>query len=171
MAELDTAMRQWLSDTLNVPLAASGSGASQPAAEPEPDNSFSARWTKALERWQSAIETVDGQIATLQSALRSHENPALKAIGDSGLNALTGNHKVPLMAALMDVTRAAGTPGQAAACAKAEKLALAFALHITSDPRIAAADTNPLGVAVAISATLAPALAQLETTLADGQNS
>ena len=81
MAKLDTATRRWVRDTLNVPLAAAGSSASHTDSALEPDNSFPASSTKAFDQWQSAIEAVDGQISTLQSALRSSETPVLKCIG------------------------------------------------------------------------------------------
>ena len=92
----------------------------------------------------------------------------MKAIGDAGLNAVTGNHKVKLMAALIGVGQASDTTRQAA-CKKAEQLALEFGLHLASDPRVAACDKNPLGIAVSISKTLGPALARLEIVLGQGQ--
>ena len=60
------------------------------------------------------------------------------------MNAVTNNHKVPLMAALMEVG-----PGTAESLAKSGPKALAavqaFKKHIESDARVAACDQKSLG--------------------------
>ncbi len=152
--------RDWLVSVLGASLPLPGAGGRDEAVE--------LRWRNALAGWQSAIEAVDGQIAALQGALRSQDDPALKGIAESGLNAVTGDFKVPLMAALEDVRRASGS-GRRAACAKAQKLAVAFGKHIAGDPRVAACNANPFGVPVSIVGTLGPALDALELALSDAE--
>jgi hypothetical protein len=166
MAERTPKTDQWIERVLGCQPTPSESDAAGQA----PKDAFTARWASAYADWQSAMETVDGQIAALQSALRNDDNPQLHKIAETGLNAVTGNHKVPLMAALMDVDRAAA-PARAAACAKAQQLALDFGLHISTDPRIAACDKNPFAVPVSVGATLGPALARLDTALEAGKSS
>ena len=161
MAERTAKTDQWI----KASWAASLPGRIRRRGRPgRAESAFTAHWASAFADWQTAIETVDGQIAALQSALRNDDNPQLHKIAETGLNAVTGNHKVPLMAALMDVDRAAA-PARAAACAKAQQLALDFGLHISTDPRIAACDKNPFAVPVSVGATLGPALARLDTAL------
>jgi hypothetical protein len=139
-------------------LDGAGTGATGPKADP-------ARWATARTAWQDAIETVDSQISALQRALRETTDEELEEIAQYGMNAVTNNHKVPLMAALMEVG-----PGTAESLAKSGPKALAavqaFKKHIESDARVAACDQNPLGVAVSIRSTLSPALAGLEAALA-----
>jgi hypothetical protein len=117
---------------------------------------------KALAGWQAALERLDHQIAALQSVLRDAPDDDLQRIAEFGLNAMTMNHKVRLQAALID--------GGAAPDQRIAKLALtatdAFAAHLRDDPRIAACDSNPFGVAMSIQATLLPALGTLHTALA-----
>jgi len=159
-----TAKDEWVARVLGVHGAAGGAPTINGVAE----DKFLVQWDAARASWQSAIETVDGQIAALQSALRKEDTPDLRAIADSGLNAVTGDHKVKLMAALMDISNASGK-ARAAACAKAQQIALDFGLHLSSDPRVAACDKNPFAVPVSVVATLGPALARLETVLEAGK--
>ena len=65
------------------------------------------KWTAAKTHWQDAIETVDRQVAALQKELLKTGDGDLKEIAEFGLNGVTGNHKVPLMAAIRDVDGAA----------------------------------------------------------------
>ena len=108
----------------------------------------------ASDAWRAAIEAVEAQIGTLQGALRASEDESLKKIADFGLNAVTGNHKVRLMAALNDV-QAGGDHGKLA------KIASSFRTFLEKDSRVAACDTNPFGVTVTIRATLVPVLEQM----------
>jgi hypothetical protein len=141
-----------LSEVLDAGPVATG-----PKADPE-------RWTAARAAWQDAIEAVDSQISALQRALRETGDEELEEIAQYGLNAVTNNHKVPVMAAVMEIGS-----GSAESLAKSGPKALAavqaFKKHIESDQRVAACDQNPLGAAVAIRATLGPALAKLEAAL------
>jgi hypothetical protein len=124
-----------------------------------------ARWRAARETWSQASATVDGQISSLQSVLRASGTQTLVEIADAGLNGVTGNHKVRLMAMLTELGD--GTPdAMAKAGPKARKLLEEFAGHIASDPRVAACDNNPFGVTVSIRATIGPALQGLQAALA-----
>ena len=85
-------------------------------------------------------------------------------IAQFGMNGLTGNHKVRVIAGL----GALGT-GDADATKKASTRLLAtigsFRNHLDSDERIEVCDDNPLGVAVSIRATFGGALAEIEAKL------
>lgn len=113
----------------------------------------------ALAAWRDALAKVDGQISELQKVLRASPDDELHEIAEFGLNAMTGNHKIKLQAALME---AATGSGKAAA---AGRLAESFAAHIATDKRIAACDANPFGVSLSIRATLGPALGALQKAL------
>jgi hypothetical protein len=116
-------------------------------------------WPAARAAWQEASDTVDGQIAALQAALRATDDADLHDIAEFGLNAVTANHKVPLMAAIREVDT--GGPRD-----KLAKLVEAFSTHIATDERVEACDENHLGVPVSIRATLGPALATMRAALA-----
>jgi hypothetical protein len=141
---------------------ASAAAASNPAAS----NSLLATWRGLLTDWRSALEQLDGQIAELQKALRRQKQPELDKIAEFGLNAVTGNHKVRLMAALHEV-------GSNDIAKLAERhVALrqqfqAFLAHIETDRKVAACDSNPFGVHVAIQDTLTPALSAIISYLSE----
>lgn len=153
---LDPTRTEWVARVLGVRIGGGGDTSS--------DNGFQAEWTKAFEAFRDAIEEVDGQMATLGSACRSSGNAMLESIADLGLPAVTGNHKTPLMAACMDVSRASGDK-VAAAAANARKAIGEFAKHIAGSPLVAACDKNPFGVSVSIRGTLGPALQTLNAAL------
>ena len=144
------AKRAWVLRVLGVALADD--------ASPPGD------WAAIRLTWQTASATVDGQIAALQAALRADGDETLKQIAEFGVNGLTGNFKVPLMAALAEVGS-----GDPAAIAKAGPKTLgiiqAFRTHLSTDEKVEVCDENPFGVPVAIRATLGAALAQMEATL------
>ena len=122
------------------------------------------RWKAARAVWETAMETVDGQIGALQQVLRGSGDEELEEIAEYGLNAVTAGHKVPLMAAMMEI--GAGSPESLARSGpKALAMVQAFRAHIDGDERVAACDENP-EVPVSIRATLGPALAGLEAALA-----
>ncbi len=153
------ARRDWLLRVLGIVLPGASAGAGQPnEAGPPPE------WIAARAAWQAASDTVDGQITALQSALRASGDETLQQIAEFGLNGVTGNHKVPLMAAMSEIGS-----GDAGAVSKAAPKALgiirAFRAHLDSDERIEVCDGNPFGVTVAIRATLGRALAQMEAAL------
>ena len=122
-----------------------------PSASPD-------RWPAARVAWQDASDIVDGQISVLQVALRATNDDELHDIAEFGLNAVTANYKVRLMAAMREVD--AGGPRD-----KLAKLVDAFSQHIASDERVEACDDNHLGVPVSIRMTLGPALANMRAAL------
>ena len=143
-----------------IDAASPPAGAQAPAVDPAKVD----RWKAARAAWETAMETVDGQIAALQQMLRGSGDEELEEIAEFGLNAVTAGHKVPLMAAMMEIG-AGSAETLAKSGPKALAMVQAFRGHIESDERVAACDENP-GVPVSIRATLGPALAGLEAALA-----
>ena len=125
---------------------------------------FTSLWESGCKSWDRAVETVDAQIAQLQRVLKSSEDPELVQIAEFGLNAITGNHKVMIMASIRDVSGAGASPDSKIA-SKAKARIAAFDAHLSQDKRIEATDNNPFGVNVSIAATLKPALADLTRAL------
>jgi hypothetical protein len=122
-------------------------------------------FAEALAAWRDASETVDSQIESLAKVLRETGDEDLIDIAEFGLSAVTDDHKVPLMAALMDLGD--GTPETIAkGGAKALTMIQAFQAHIETDERVAACENNPAGVVVSIRATLGPPLGRLAASLA-----
>jgi hypothetical protein len=116
-------------------------------------------WETAVAGFRSATEKVDLQIADLQAVLRETDDVDLHDIADAGLNALTGNTRVPLKAALVD----AGTGDPTRLKAATPKLLKAIAKFRAqlSSMEIAACDNNPFDVPIAIADTYSAALDQL----------
>ena len=156
---MELAQAAWVLRVLGLSVATTGASAGSPAA--------AADWRSVRAGWQDAIETVDGQITTLTAAMRASDDDAMEIIADRGMNALTGDHKVKLMAALMDLGS-----GDRAAMQKSGPKALAiarqFSAHIETDERIAACEDNPFGVPLTIRATIGPALATLIAAIEAG---
>ena len=116
----------------------------------------------ALAGWQAALDTVAGQIEALQAVLRGSPDSELQDIGEFGLNAMTGDHKVKIEAALMAMRGGAFTPSAAGA---AVSLIGSFQAHLAGDERIAACDANPFGIRLSLRETLTPALQGLKVML------
>ena len=148
MAEASETQRTWITRVLGVALAPPSTG--------RPD------LPRAIAGWREALDKVDGQISALQSVLRGAPDEELHEIAEFGLNAMTGNHKAKIQAALMDLQGGEANPRKVAAAAA---LVASFIAHIGSDKRIAACDANPFGVSLSIRRTLAPALDALKTAL------
>lgn len=129
-----------------------------------PDGGFDAQWKSATEIWQAATDRVDKQIEALTGVLKQMDDEELKQIAEFGLFAVTGNNRVPLMAAMRDVSSTTGAD-RAKAAKKAKGIVAKFAKHLGSDPRIKACDENPFGASVSIAKTLGAALKKLDTTL------
>jgi hypothetical protein len=137
-------------------------GAGAPVGDEE--QRFCAAWSKARGVWQDASDTVDAQIARLQSVLKGSGDPDLERIAEYGLNALTGNHRVRLMAAVVDIDRAGGVPGKDLVTNAAKQIG-ALERHIASDAVVKAVDNNPFKVDVSIAKTLSGATAELKGAL------
>ncbi len=149
------ARAQWLKRVLGVTLPGNPQSAAAGAAP---------GWKAARQGWQEASEAVDGQIEGLQAALRRSGDDRLEEIAEFGLNGITGNHRVKLMAMLLELR-----DGDAASLQKAGPKALglieAFRSHLESSEAVEVCDVNPFGIPVAIRATLLPALAQMAAAL------
>lgn len=156
-----SARAEWLSRVLGFELRTPAADAA--ATTP----SITTRWQTARDAWDTASATVDGQIAGLQAVLRRSGDDTLNEIAEFGLNAVTGNYRVPLMAALMEL----GKGDQAAmrkAGPKALKIINEFRGHIESSEAVEVCDANPFGTPVSIRATLGGALAELGASLEAG---
>jgi hypothetical protein len=128
------------------------------------DGDFRKAWPEAKKSWQLAIESVDTQIAKLQSTLKSSGDEDLQEIAKFGLSGLTGNFKTPLMAVIAEIESAQGD-ALVAHARKAVELSGNFLKHITSSPKIEACDENPFGVQMTIRKTLGDALSQFNDAL------
>jgi hypothetical protein len=122
-------------------------------------------WSAAKNAWRNASDTVDGQITQLQTALRQTEDSELHDIAETGLNAVTGDYKVPLMAGMFDLDQATG-PRLKKAADKVKTLVTAFKAYLDREPAIAACDQNPFEVTVTIRKSLGAALEQMDKVLA-----
>jgi hypothetical protein len=145
----------WVARVLGVRVASGQSGG---GGDPL------ARVRAARAGWQSAVDTVDGQINALAKALRDSGDHDLGEIANTGLMTVTGGLRTKMMAALIDVgdsdialVRKSGP--------KAASLAEKLAGTIGADERVAACDANDFGVPVTIQATLGGALAELAGAL------
>jgi hypothetical protein len=120
-------------------------------------------WESARAIWFDASKRADAQLAALQGVLRASDDEELRQIADMGLNAVTGNHKVPLLAAIQDIDGSEQPDG--GKIAKLRQIADGFIEHLASDLHVDAVDTNELGVTVRIADTLIPALEELDAAL------
>ena len=120
-------------------------------------------WAQAKTIWQDASDLVDSQITKLQSVLRSSDDSELKEIAEFGLNAVTGNHKVRLMAAIQDIERSAGD-ARSKAAQKALGIVKQFRSHLYSNV-VEAVDSNPFGVVVTVESTFSDAFDSMEKAL------
>ena len=142
----------WVGRVLGVTLPGGGQAGGSGGAPRAPGRAFGA----ACAEFQAASEAVDAQIGSLQAALRGQEDGELQEIAEYGLNALTGNHRVRLMAALIGAQR-----GNAGDLAKLPALIAGRKDFLDEDDRVEACDDNPFGVAVSIRTTLGAALDRL----------
>ncbi|HLY55135.1 MAG TPA: hypothetical protein VKS60_06240 [Stellaceae bacterium] len=146
MGDTDDAVKQeWVARVLGVTF----SQGKAPAAN----------WDTVRAMWRQASDAADAQIAALQAALRKTDDDTLHEIAEFGMNGVTGNFKVPLMAALIEL----GAPGQGA---KALKIVRDFRAYLDTDEKVLVCDENPFEVPVSLRATLGGALAQMEAALA-----
>lgn len=151
----------WLKQVLGftVPPARSRAARGTPGS--------TARWKAARDAWSAANEAVDGQISALQAVLRKSGNDTLEEIAEFGLSGVTGNYRVPLAAALVELG-----PGDPAAMQKAGPKALKiindFRAYLETSEKVEVCDANPFGTPVSIRATLGGALAELAASLEAG---
>ncbi|MBL8794239.1 MAG: hypothetical protein JNM56_10055 [Planctomycetia bacterium] len=125
---------------------------------------FPQLWKAAEEAWRDAVDIVDGQVATLQNAMRATGMDELKEVAEFGLSGVTGNFRVPLTAALRNVAAAKGE-ARKKETAKAHIIVAGFKKHLNSSELVLVCDENPLGVTMTIRKTLGAALDQLEAAL------
>lgn len=155
----DVAEAQRALDALKELLGGTGEAA--------PTGNFDSLWPAAKQAWQDASDTVDGQITKLQSALKKTKDDELHEIAEFGLNGVTGDFKVPLMAAIRDIDSAA-PDARSKAVSKAQGIVAGFSKHIATDARVGVCDENPFGVTLTIRKSIGGALKQLETALRAG---
>ena len=143
----DAKHKAWVTRVLGYQFAGAGAGGG--AAAPS--------FADATAAWRAAMESVDAQIAALQTALRQTDDDELHEIAEYGLNAVTGGHKVKLTAALIGAEHGGAGDRQ-----KLAALIPPFRAHLEGDERVEAVDENAFGVAMSVRATLLPALDALE---------
>ena len=124
-------------------------------------------WKDARLVWQTASDSIDLQISALQSKLKGSDDPELQEIGEFGLNAITGNRRVRVMAAMRDLD-GLDSPPDKGTISKVSKTIEELESHIDNDDRIAAVDNNPFGVTVSVAKSISSALAQVKTALHTG---
>jgi hypothetical protein len=145
-------------------------GTKPPPAPPPPGTQVPEKATQqivaAVKGWQTASDIVDGQISSLQQKLIATKDKELIEIANFGMNAMTGNFKVKLMASMRELQSAQG-PALRKAATKALPLATGLREHLDGDPRVIACDKDAkkFGVTTTINKTLGEALAKLETAL------
>jgi hypothetical protein len=126
-----------------------------------------ARWKAARDAWKTASEAVDGQISALQAVLRKSGDDTLEEIAEFGLNGVTGNYRVPLAAALIEL--GADNPAVMRKTGpKALKIINDFRAYLDTSEKVEVCDANPFGTPVSIRATLGGALAELAASLEAG---
>ncbi len=141
---------------------------SQTTTGPVPD------WKTARDAWRDANDTVNDQINGLRKALLDRAKQgddgldglaaALSEIADKGMNAVTEDHRVKLMAAIMEVGDGSPAAMQKFG-AKALGLITAFQTFLATSEKIEVCDDNPFGAAVSIRDTLTPPLTQMAAAL------
>lgn len=127
---------------------------------------FRKQWAEAKAGWRDALDTVNGQIAALQSALKKIDDVELHEIAEFGLAGVTGNYKVPMMAAIIEIDQARGGASLRKGAAKAGDIAKAFNAYLASEETVAVCDANEFGVPVTLRASLGKALSGIEAALA-----
>ena len=141
-------------------------GASPATAKPAFDEAvFRREWASVKGGWRDALDTVDAQVAQLQTALRKLNDTELTAIADKGLNGITGNFKTPVIVAVMEVDNARGE-GLKKAAQKGARAAKALAAYLASEETVRVTDENPFGVKMTIRASLGKALTDMQALLA-----
>jgi len=115
---------------------------------------------QALADFDAAQAEVDRQIGQLQLKLQNSPDAELRRIGQFGMNALTGNTRVKLQAAILEL-RASLPQGSPKLAGNAGRLAGQMADYLVHDVKVRACDRNPFKVQVSIAATLGGAAGRL----------
>jgi hypothetical protein len=121
----------------------------------------------ARETMTSALSKADLQIRKLQAVLAVHPDTQLKEIAgspDMGINALTGNFRVRVLAALRDI-EVAPPEKLPAVLQRARTLVTGFSEHIRTSDRLEACEQNWLQVPVKVRELVSPALAELSRSI------
>jgi hypothetical protein len=159
------ARQQWVSRVLGVSIEAVTDADPDEATAPSATSAFRDHWQPVREAWIDASYDSDQQVAALQAALQKSGDEDLDGIAEVGLEDLIDGHKRPLMDALLQI-EAADSAKLATVAPRVLAQVQAFRSYLTTDPRIAACDSNPFGVAVSLRETMGTALADMETVLA-----
>lgn len=170
MSGLQAEQAAWVARVLAITIPAANGADSQ--ATPAPAQT--AGWPAARQAWQDANDSVNDQINALRQKL--HESAqegdgdieglaeALNEIADGGLNAITEDHRVKLMASIMSI--GAGSPADIQKFGpKALSEIAQFRAFLDGSPIIAACDTNPFDVKMSLRATLGAPLGRMEQAL------
>lgn len=122
---------------------------------------FRKSWPGTKQFWFETLESVDEQIEKLASTLRATDDAELHEIAEFGLNAVTGDFRVPVARAVLELD----VVNDEFLSLAAQQLTTAvadFRAHVNSSDEIMACDENPFNVKVAIRATLGQAFDKLE---------
>jgi hypothetical protein len=163
----------WVQRVLGVAIG--GAATQRPTGARRPGGAGD--WAGARQAWQDANDAVNDQINALRSTLRDRvKSPdddiedyvdVLTEIAENGLNSITENHRVRLMAAVMEI--GTGEPAQIQASgAKTLSQIQAFQTFLADSEKITVCDANPFGANVAIRDTLGPPLQRLAAVLQAG---
>ena len=161
---------EWVSRVLGIKVGAASKSETNAAEEEfgadlgDLGLDVSDLWYAARKAFDSATASVDAQISALQHELRSSGDYELEEVAEFGLNGLTNNTRVPLLASLLEAGDGSKENLQSAA-PKIAKAAQAFMSQLSGDLRVAACDQNPFGIDVAIVATYQGAVVQLLDTV------
>jgi len=146
--------------------ARTGSSDTSSATAKSPGNdAFAQSWAAAKQAWEAANKDSSAQIEKLQKALRESGDEDLAEIAEFGLNGVTGNFKVRLMAAIVAMD-SANAEARAGIAKRAASIVSGFRSHIDTHPQVKACDENPLGVPVNIRSSIGGALTELSKVLA-----
>lgn len=114
-----------------------------------------------------ALSKADAEIRKFQAVLKVHPDTQLKEIAgspDIGINALTGNYRVKVLAALRDI-ETAPQEKLPTALQNARKLVAGFEDHIRTSERLDACEDNWLNLKVSVRPIIIPALSQLARSI------
>lgn len=124
----------------------------------------SVRAAELLAIWRNAKESTDGDIAALQSKLKSSGHPDLERVAELGLNGVTEGNQVAMIKCLMDF----GSAGpEKLSDAKASVLTQldAYRAFLAKSKKLALIEDNPFGVKVSVRARLNGALDEIGRVL------